>query len=213
MSCGFINNKYGLIFTKLFRGRKGWQLRRRLHGNCKKVINKAWSRDLWKYHSEGNENNLTKYYPSPYLTRGQLKKRCQLWWTACWALKLQLPAFSFVWLEAGSNIQVEENVFMQTQTMCLVWMNIKRNKINLITHTRKDDISLPEVNLVQNEVEAEECEFCLASKPPGAVWKQHIVFNENTYCTFVLKQAEEAVWYLVKTHSNPFFLIESASYA
>lgn len=137
MSCGFINNKYGVIFTKLFRGRKGWQLRRHLHGNCKKVINKAWSRDLWKYDSEGNENNLTKYYPSPYLTWGQLKKRCQLWWTACWALKLQLLAFSFVWLEAGSNIQVEENVFMPTQTMCLVWMNIKLNKINLITYHQK----------------------------------------------------------------------------
>lgn len=73
-SCGFINNKYGLIFTKLFRGRKEWQLRHRLHGNCKEVINKAWSADIWKCDSQGNENNLTKYYPSPRLTWGQLWK-------------------------------------------------------------------------------------------------------------------------------------------
>lgn len=121
-----------MIFTKLFRGRKGWQLRRRLHGNCKEVINKAWSGDIWKCDSQGNENNLTKYYPSPYLTRGQLKKRCQSWWTACWALKLW--SLAFVCLESGSNVQVEENVFLLTQTMCLVWMNIKLNKINLIIH-------------------------------------------------------------------------------
>lgn len=107
-SCGFINNKYGLIFTKLFRGRKGWQLRRRLHGNCKEVINKAWSGDIWKCDSQGNENNLTKYYPSPYLTQGQLKKRCQSWRTARWALKLQSLAFPFVWQESGSSVQVGE---------------------------------------------------------------------------------------------------------
>lgn len=64
---------------------------------------------------------------------------------------------------------------------------------------------------MQNEVEAEECEFCFVSKPPGAVEKQHIVFNENTYCTFIIKQAEYADFALLK-HTR-ISLIESVSYA
>lgn len=175
-SCGFINNKYGLIFTKLFRGRKGWQLRRCLHGNCKKVINKAWSGDIWKCDSRGNENNLTKYYPSPYLTWGQLKKRRQSWWTACWVLKLQSLAFTFVWLESGSNPQVEGNVFILTRTMCLVWMNIKPNKIKLITSHKRRHFS-HETNC---EPDVEECKLCFVSQPSNAVGKHHIAFIENT---------------------------------
>lgn len=132
-SCGFINNKYGLIFTKLFRRRKGWQLRRRLHGNCKEVINKAWSGDIWKCDSRRNENNLTKYYPGLCLTQGQLKKEMSVAVDGMPGLKITIARVLFCLAgESRSGVQVEENVFILTQTMCWVWMNIKRNKINLI---------------------------------------------------------------------------------
>lgn len=165
-SLGFINNKYGLIFTKLFTERKRWQLRRPLHGNCKEVINKAWNGDRWKWYSQRNERDLTNYYPRLYSTQGQLKKKKMSVNTP--ALTITAAGFLFclvgmlIWRSGRGNTHPRRDRFE------LIW---NWTKPTSFSDTGKEDVSASNINAAsENLGNAELCFLWNPLDAAGRLW-------------------------------------------
>lgn len=157
-SLGFINNKYGLIFTKLFTERKRWQLRRRLHGNCKEVINKAWNGDIWKWYSQRNEWFNKILFHGLFYT-GSIKKRDASHHAGPHNYDGWVPLLSGQ--NADLTFRWRENAF----TLCSVWTSMKLNKASLIFWHRKVRCFCLKPKC--SHWELEECWALFSLKPPG----------------------------------------------